>query len=111
MAAICIVGANRGIGLALTRIYANRGDQIIAGCRVGSAELSALDVRVVEGLEVTDDGAVESWAREVAGTKLDPGTQPTMCSMASRSIQTGVRRDLSCAVSSRRVPIVTTSAP
>lgn len=71
MAAICIVGANRGIGLALTRIYANRGDLVIAGCRVGSAELSALDVRVVEGLEVTDDGAVESWAREVAGTKLD----------------------------------------
>ena len=71
MATVCIVGANRGIGLALARVYERRGDMVIAGCRSASPELLALDVRVVEGLEVAGDAAVSSWAQEVTGEQLD----------------------------------------
>jgi len=71
VATICLVGANRGIGLALTRVYVNRGDEVIAGCRKTSPELAALKVKVVEGLEVTDDSAVASWVHELGGAKLD----------------------------------------
>jgi NAD(P)-dependent dehydrogenase (short-subunit alcohol dehydrogenase family) len=69
MASVLITGANRGIGLALARRYAGRGDQVIAVCRRASPELSALGVRVEGGVDVTSDPAVSALA-----AKLEPGS-------------------------------------
>jgi NAD(P)-dependent dehydrogenase (short-subunit alcohol dehydrogenase family) len=59
MATVCITGANRGIGLELARLFSERGDEVVAGCRTASDGLADLGVRVVDGVDVTDDAAVE----------------------------------------------------
>jgi NAD(P)-dependent dehydrogenase (short-subunit alcohol dehydrogenase family) len=71
MATVLITGANRGIGLALARRFAGRGDQVIAACRRSSPELAALKVRVEEGVDVTSDEAVAALARRLGGVPLD----------------------------------------
>ena len=45
-----VTGASSGIGLALCRQLADRGDRVVAACRSPSNELNALDVRVEEGV-------------------------------------------------------------
>ncbi|MGI9271055.1 MAG: SDR family oxidoreductase [Woeseiaceae bacterium] len=54
MATILITGSNRGIGLQLCKQFAARGDDVIAVCRSSNAELDALPVRVVAGVDVGD---------------------------------------------------------
>jgi NAD(P)-dependent dehydrogenase (short-subunit alcohol dehydrogenase family) len=50
-----VTGANRGIGLALTRLLSKRGDQVVAACRTPSPELSKLGVEVVANVDVTQE--------------------------------------------------------
>lgn len=58
MAAILVTGAARGIGLALTRQFAARGDRVIAVCRQSSAELDSVDgVRTLTDIDVADADA------------------------------------------------------
>jgi NAD(P)-dependent dehydrogenase (short-subunit alcohol dehydrogenase family) len=71
MATALITGANRGIGLELTRLLAGRGDTVIACCRERSPELDALGVEVREGVDVTSETAVAALARDLAGRQLD----------------------------------------
>jgi len=71
MATIIITGANRGIGLALARTYAARGDTVIAACRVTSKALDALGVTVHEGVEVSDDAAVDRFAASLGDVSVD----------------------------------------
>lgn len=71
MATVLITGANRGIGLALARAYAERGDTVLAACRVSSEALAALGVRVCEGVEVTDDASVDRLATSLGDTQID----------------------------------------
>lgn len=57
-----VTGANRGIGLALCQQLAASGAQVVAACRQASDELRALapaGVRVLEGVDVTDDAVGE----------------------------------------------------
>jgi len=76
MSNILITGANRGIGLALTRIYAQRGDAVFACCRTPSRaeELQALartqSVSVL-ALDVADTDAVAAGARALADATID----------------------------------------
>jgi NAD(P)-dependent dehydrogenase (short-subunit alcohol dehydrogenase family) len=46
---VVITGANRGLGLELTRVYSQRGDRVIAGCRNpgAAAELANLTEHVL----------------------------------------------------------------
>jgi NAD(P)-dependent dehydrogenase (short-subunit alcohol dehydrogenase family) len=73
---IVITGANRGVGLALTRAYLTRGDTVIATARkVGEAkELAALargsQLRIV-ALDVADDASVAAFASEVGEVAVD----------------------------------------
>jgi len=59
MAAILISGTGRGIGLALARCFAARGDRVIALCRDTSTELAQIEgIRIIDDVDVTVDAAV-----------------------------------------------------
>jgi NAD(P)-dependent dehydrogenase (short-subunit alcohol dehydrogenase family) len=69
-----VIGANRGIGLALCRRLAARGRQVIAACRGSSPELDAeaeRGIRVETGVEVTSDESIAQLARRLDGIELD----------------------------------------
>ena len=69
---VVITGANRGIGLELARVYANRGDEVWGGCRRPDQadELRELTDHVVE-LDVASEGSIESFAGELGDDALD----------------------------------------
>ncbi len=71
MATVLITGANKGIGLELSRQLAGRGDTVLALCRKTSGELNALGVRVFEGVDVTDQAALEAVSRDLGDTQVD----------------------------------------
>ncbi len=71
MGIVLITGANRGIGLELSRQLTERGDEVIALCRKASPELEALEVRVFEKADVTDAAALEAVSRDLGNTKID----------------------------------------
>ena len=56
---ILITGANRGIGLELCRQLLARGDEVIAVCRSVSSELESMDLRVIEGIDVSSSESVD----------------------------------------------------
>jgi NAD(P)-dependent dehydrogenase (short-subunit alcohol dehydrogenase family) len=58
METVLITGANRGIGLALARVHAARGDHVIGVCRSECNELRATGARIEPGVDVTDDVAL-----------------------------------------------------
>ncbi len=55
---VLITGANRGIGLALARLHAARGDRVIATCRQRSAELDASTAQVIDTIELSDPASI-----------------------------------------------------
>lgn len=55
---IVITGANRGIGLAIARIYRERGDRVVALCRHGSDDLRNIGAEIVEDVDVTSAEAL-----------------------------------------------------
>lgn len=71
MATILITGANRGIGLELSRQLKARGDNVIAVCRKSSPELDALGVRVEAGIEVSDQASIAELAKRLKGARID----------------------------------------
>ncbi len=74
MSTVLITGANRGIGLELTRQYADAGWTVIATCRkpIAPGELATLpgDIQV-HGLDVTDHRQVARLADELSATAID----------------------------------------
>lgn len=66
-----VTGANRGIGLEMCRQLAARGDEVLAVCRTPSKELSALKVRVVDGVDVTADAAASSIEAALGAARID----------------------------------------
>ena len=71
MATALITGTNRGIGLELSRQLRARGDEVIALCRKPGPELEALGVRLFEGVDVTDPGALQAVSRDLGATQID----------------------------------------
>jgi len=69
-----VIGANRGIGLALVQRLAARGRAVIAACRRSSPALdaeAARGVRVEAGVDVTSDDSVAALARRLDGVSID----------------------------------------
>jgi NAD(P)-dependent dehydrogenase (short-subunit alcohol dehydrogenase family) len=71
MANVCVTGANRGIGFELARQFKARGDDVFAACRKGSKELAGLGVKIIEGVDVTDDAGVGRLVEGVGELELD----------------------------------------
>jgi NAD(P)-dependent dehydrogenase (short-subunit alcohol dehydrogenase family) len=71
VATVLVTGANRGIGLQLCSQFAARGDDVIAVCRETTDKLSALDVRVIDGIDVGSGAAVETLCQELDGQPID----------------------------------------
>ncbi len=55
MSTIVLTGCNRGIGLELAQQLTERGDIVIGICRSASAELEALGLRLITGIDVAAD--------------------------------------------------------
>ena len=68
---VLVVGASRGIGLALCRRLKSLGRNVIATVRQPAPALDALGVQVEAGVEVTDDASVADLARRLEGVVLD----------------------------------------
>lgn len=72
MAHVLVIGANRGIGLALCRQLAARGDQVIATTRRPSSNLSGVPgIEIHEGVDVTVPESVEALREHIGDDALD----------------------------------------
>lgn len=77
MKTLLITGANRGVGLALTKVYLKAGWQVLATCRVPSQadELQSLTLRyrslTIFALDVTDYTQVNKLATQLNGQVVD----------------------------------------
>ncbi len=68
---VLVAGANRGIGLALTRLHAARGDRVIALCRQSSPDLQSSGAQVETAVDVTSEVALAALGQRLAGESLD----------------------------------------
>lgn len=69
---VVITGANRGIGLSLTKIYAKAGSKVYAVCRQSSLELNVLEgVQVISDIDVTSDGDIKKLQDLLSGMSID----------------------------------------
>ena len=68
----CVVtGANRGIGLELAKQLHQQGHQVTVLCRQPSAELNALGVNIVSGIDVSQDSCIEAITQALAQQPVD----------------------------------------
>ena len=68
---ILITGANRGIGLALTELYLQRGDTVFAICRQTTEELTKTRANIIEHIDVSDAGNVKTLQRQMNSVAID----------------------------------------
>lgn len=71
MSTILVTGANRGIGLEMCRQFKARGDAVIAVCRKRSSELEALDVEIVDSVDVRQPADLEKLRNALDGRQID----------------------------------------
>jgi NAD(P)-dependent dehydrogenase (short-subunit alcohol dehydrogenase family) len=71
MATYLITGANRGIGYEYCRQLLNRGDKPIAVCRSSAPELDALGIRVIKGIDMTQDQDLALLQSQLKGEQID----------------------------------------
>ena len=68
---VVITGANRGIGLALAGYYRSRGEHVYGVCRKASAALRALDISLIEGVDVTAADGMRALEDGLKGVSID----------------------------------------
>lgn len=71
MSMTVVIGANRGIGLELVRQLKERGEEVVAVCRSSSDQLAELNVRVVDGVDMTKDEEVDRLVTALEGHSID----------------------------------------
>ena len=68
---VLITGANRGIGLAMTKHYLVRGDQVVAVCRSTSDELDNSGAKVIENIDVSQASDIEVLKQQLSDKHID----------------------------------------
>ena len=71
MATVLITGANRGIGLQVCSQYSDRGDDVIAVVRTSNAELDALPVQIITGVDVGDGASIPVLKEAIGDQHID----------------------------------------
>jgi NAD(P)-dependent dehydrogenase (short-subunit alcohol dehydrogenase family) len=71
MTHVVITGANRGIGLAFARQYAEAGAEVTAICREASEALNQTGARIIDGIDVTSLDALESLQQQIGDQPID----------------------------------------
>ncbi len=71
MTTVVITGASSGIGLELTKLFLQRGDEVFAVCRQVTAELSATNAKVIDKIDLMKDQSYANLQQELIGTKID----------------------------------------
>jgi NAD(P)-dependent dehydrogenase (short-subunit alcohol dehydrogenase family) len=66
-----ITGANRGIGLELTKQLIHKNYHVIAACRNSSPELDKLDCQIETSFDVGNDEKVKQLAHKLNGVDID----------------------------------------
>lgn len=98
MSTVLITGANRGIGLALAKAYAERGDTVLACCRdpQSAKDLQALAATrpvTILPLRVDRGESVAALARELASATIDILVNNAGVSAGPTEKQTATRMD------------------
>jgi NAD(P)-dependent dehydrogenase (short-subunit alcohol dehydrogenase family) len=62
MACYLIIGADRGIGLSISKMLAGRGDDVISVCLNDGKAYAGTKVKVIPNIDVTSEGAVANMA-------------------------------------------------
>ena len=68
---IVITGANRGIGLAMSKIFAENGDKVYGLCRSSSEALDNLGINVITGVDVATESGLQEMANALIGVSID----------------------------------------
>ncbi len=71
MATWLVTGCNRGIGFELSRQLAARGEDVIGVCRSSSDDLGGLGIRVIDGVDVSNDAGVARLVDKLGDTSVD----------------------------------------
>src|SRR4029434_6583572 len=69
---VVVTGANRGLGLELARVYASRGDRVIAACRNPAAadELAAVTDNV-HAVDMGDEHSITDFVDDIGDQPVD----------------------------------------
>ncbi len=57
MSTVVITGSSSGIGLELTRLFLQRGDEVIAVCRKQTDELAATKAHIIDGIDLLQEAS------------------------------------------------------
>lgn len=68
---IVITGANRGIGLAMTKHFLAQGDNVFALCRQSSNQLNELTAHVIEQVDVATEQGISNMVSALANIHID----------------------------------------
>ena len=68
---VLVTGSSRGIGLELCKQLNERGDRVIATCRQSTDALAALDVEVLENVDVSDPKSLTLLSARLKEQKID----------------------------------------
>lgn len=66
-----ITGANRGIGLEFVKHYNAQGWRVYGVCRQSSAALNAIDINVIDGIDVSSSQSIASLDAKLSNVQID----------------------------------------